>query len=123
MLMTLVAVLAITISANAQEKVGASAFYSSENSIGLEVIQAVSAKPQTALVGFGASWANKEGAVFVNAGYDFGLARLVSRTGLSTNNTFLYGGYAGINVTKRIIYTVGYDTKNKYTTGLTFVLN
>jgi hypothetical protein len=116
-----------TMSATAQEKVGVNAFYSSNNSVGLEVVQSTSANPQTMLIGLGASWAknseDKEGAIFSNVGYDFGQIRLVSRLGLSTDNSFLYGGYAGINVTKKVIFNAGYDTKNEYTTGLTFILN
>jgi opacity protein-like surface antigen len=127
----LIAVMLIGTMASAQafkeEKAGVNLFYSSNNSVGLEVVQSTSANPQTMLIGLGASWAknsaDKEGAVFTNVGYDFGQIRLVSRLGLSTDNSFLYGGYAGINVTKRVIFNAGYDTKNEYTTGLTFILN
>jgi hypothetical protein len=114
-------------SSYAQVKSGINTFYSSTNSFGIDVISATTTNTKSVLIGFGTSW-HKNNTVQVasltaSTGYDFGQFRLVSRMGIATDRQFVYGGYAGVNATRHFVFNVGYDNVNKYTTGITFMLN
>lgn len=124
----LLAVLAFGMSVSAQEKSSVGVFRGSDNSYGLELTN----NYDSVIVGLGVSHAlntvnNNNIGVFTLAGYQWKELRLVSRLGASNypvnGKTFTYGGYAGIQVTKNVALNIGYDTNNKYTTGLTFNLN
>lgn len=124
----LLAVLAFGMSVSAQDKASVGVFRGSDNSYGLELTN----NYNSVIVGLGASHAintvnDNNLGVFTLAGYQWKELRLVSRLGASNypanGKTFTYGGYAGIQVTKKVALNIGYDTNNKYTTGLTFKLN
>lgn len=118
------AVLAFGMNVTAQEKAGLGLTYSSENSISLDIVQS---NKDGVTYGLGTSYFKNSKdinlAIYGNLGYDFKGIRVVSRIGSQNNGSLLAGGLVGINVTKRIIYNVGWDTRNKYQSGLTFILN
>ena len=124
----LIAVLLIGTIVTAQEKSAIGVFRGNENSYGLEL----TSNYDSIILGVGASHAvnspvDNNLGVFALAGYQWNELRLVSRLGAANypvdGKTFTYGGYAGIQVSKKVAFNVGYDTNNKYTTGLTFTLN
>ena len=111
-------------SSYAQDNSGMNIFYSSTRSFGVDVIVATSTNTKSILIGVGASVPNvRETSFTASTGYDFGQFRLVSRMGIATDRQFVYGGYAGVNATRHFVFNVGYDNVNKYTTGITFMLN
>jgi len=124
MFLTLIALLAITMSATAQENSTLGVFRGSNNTIGAQIMQG-DEKSFTAGMGVQHQFSAENSRnvhIFALAGYKFKDIKFVAKAGSGTENNFVYGGFAEIQVSKRVGFMAGYDNNAMYTTGLTFKL-
>lgn len=114
-----------TMSATAQENSTVGVFRGSNNTIGAQIMESAE-KGFTAGMGVQHQFSaedSKNVHIFALAGYKFKDIKFVAKVGTGTEENFVYGGFAEIQVSKRVGFMAGYDNNAMYTTGLTFKLN
>ena len=108
----------------AQENSTLGVFRGSNNTIGAHIMQG-DESPFVAGMGFQHQFSaenSKNVHVFALVGYKFKDIKFVAKVGTGTEDDFVYGGFAEIQVSKRVGFMAGYDNNAMYTTGLTFKL-